>query len=567
MSDTRPIDILVEYLNKTHQIKVSWRPDLPTSVSPVGLDGARWGYDGRHWTIPAMTGHALLPCFREHFPSMRVSFDKACAGLIAEQLQREAATAELSTATNGDVPDVLSIKLRDFQRAASAYCLRGTPRKIIALDAGLGKTAVACTVARIKQSRTLWITRASLVETLLREIKKLTSQNAINLLGSSPTAESIRIITDKRIQHVVISYTTLARSLEQDKNEDGEVTLSTSMWGLALAAADFDMCIADEVHTIRNRSTSAWKVVNMLSSIPSWLGLTATPLVNSGLDFHSILSILDKQTFGSPQEFVRAYLSADGKRVLNPKRMQHDLMPYVFIRRKKDVMKDLPAKIRQHHYITLSSEWDRKYRQVLRGLYEKLDGSITDIPPFVLAEINRSRQIAAQGKVEHTVELARDLEEQGSKTLVFTCWRESADMLTQELFCEQINGDTPQAERLKICDRFNNDPHRKHLVLMLQVGGTGLNLTGADAVLFNDASWTHADHSQAEDRAYGRLNDPHGCMVYYVQVKNSVDEHMFGIIESKQMLDEQGVEGVRRFAAESVSLKHEYIRYLKTNGV
>lgn len=557
----RPIDVLVQYIQNQHALKVSWRPDLGRTVSPTNLDGYRWSHDGRYWTIPALTGHTLLGFFRDKHADLRVSFDKQSAFLIHEQLTREATTAELALAEDGDVPDVLTVSLKNFQRAALAYLLRGTPRKVLALDTGLGKTAVACAYARIRQARTLWVTKPALCNNLVREIKKLTGQNAIRLLGTSPNPQAIQLLQDKSIQHLVITYDSLSRSILTDDNDSSH----TSLWGLALSVSPFDLCVVDEAHNVKNRATGRWKVLSMLRTIPSFLFLTATPLVNNGLDFFALLNILDDTTFGSEAEFIRAYLSANGRQVLSPKRMQRDLLPYMFRRKKTDVLKDLPAKIRQHHNITLSKEWKEKYDAVLQGIYVMLDGTTKEVPDMILAQINRFRQVVSQAKVEHTTDYARTLEENGEKCLIFTAWKETAVLLGEELHCDVITGDVPQDVRTQMQDKFNNDPDTKHLVLTLDVGREGLNLTAASAIVFNDFGWNPMIHDQAEGRAWGRLNDPHGCLVYYVSVQNSVDQFMMETLERKQQLIDAGVEGQRTYAEGSVSLQAEFLKYMREN--
>jgi SNF2 family DNA or RNA helicase len=561
----RPIDILVEHLPRIHAIKVSWRPDLPTSVSPSGLSGARWGSDGHSWTIPALSGHLLLPYFRDNFPQYRVSFDKPCASLIAAQLQRETTTHALAIAEDGDVPDVLSVKLRDFQRASLAYLLRGTPRKILALDTGLGKTAVACAYARIRQARTLWITKPALENNLIREIRKLTDQRAINLVGSQPSAESIALLLDKSVQHLVITYDTLSRSLLIERDEDGKIISESSLWSLALLAAGFDLCVVDEAHNMKNRGTGRWKTISMLHPIPSFLFLTATPLVNNGLDLFSLLNVLDRGTFSSEMEFIRAYLSANGRVIMSPKRMQNDLLPYMFRRKKTDVLKDLPPKVRQVHTIALSGEWKKRYEEVLAGLYTDLRGIEHDVPDVILAKINRFRQVVSQAKAEHTVEHAMTLEESGEKCLIFTQWKETAYTIGKELSCDVITGDVGQNDRTHMQDRFNNDKNTKHLVLTLDVGREGLNLTGASAILFNDYGWNPMIHDQAEGRAWGRLNDIHGCLVYYVAVENSIDSFMMETLQRKQLMIDSGVDGQKVYATEQVSMVQEFVRYIKDN--
>lgn len=561
----RPVDILVKYLERGHMVKVTWRPDLKHTVSPTGLDGARWLHDNQGWTLPALSAHELLPYFRNNFAECRVSFDSAAAKLIHEQLEREAATSSLSLAEDGEVPDVLSVVLKPFQRAALAYLLRGTPRKILALDTGLGKTAVACAYSRIRQARTLWVTKPALANNLKREIKKLTGQTAILLIGTSPSTESIRILQDAAQQHVIITYDSLSRSLHEEKNASGAVTTSTSLWSLAIQVSNFDLLVVDEAHNIKNRATGRYKVLSMLGGIKSILFLTATPLVNNGLDAFSLLHVLDKGTFGSVSEFTRAYLSADGKRILNPRKMQQDLLPFMFRRKKLDVLKDLPPKVRQNHSITLSEMWQKRYDDVLSGIYTDLKENMYEVPDMILAKINRFRQVVSQAKVEHTAEHAMTLEENGEKCLIFTAWKETAELLGKELSCNVITGDVSQDARTNMQDDFNNNVHTKHLVLTLDVGREGLNLTAATAIVFNDYGWNPMIHDQAEGRAWGRLNDPHGCLVQYVQVEDSIDSFMLETLARKQQMIDSGIEGVRAYATEQTSMLKDFIRYVREN--
>lgn len=50
--------------------------------------------------------------------------------------------------------------------------------------------------------------------------------------------------------------------------------------------------------------------------------------------------------------------------------------------------------------------------------------------------------------------------------------------------------------------RFNNDPSIDVLLLTTHVGGLGLNLTGADTVVFVEHDWNPMKDLQAMDRAH-----------------------------------------------------------------
>ena len=51
-----------------------------------------------------------------------------------------------------------------------------------------------------------------------------------------------------------------------------------------------------------------------------------------------------------------------------------------------------------------------------------------------------------------------------------------------------------------ICCRFNNDPSIDCLLLTTHVGGLGLNLTGADTVIFVEHDWNPSRDLQVGNR-------------------------------------------------------------------
>jgi TATA-binding protein-associated factor len=57
-------------------------------------------------------------------------------------------------------------------------------------------------------------------------------------------------------------------------------------------------------------------------------------------------------------------------------------------------------------------------------------------------------------------------------------------------------------QRLEICTRFNEDESIKVLIFTTSVGGLGLNLTGADTVIFAEHDWNPSKDMQAIDRAH-----------------------------------------------------------------
>jgi hypothetical protein len=54
--------------------------------------------------------------------------------------------------------------------------------------------------------------------------------------------------------------------------------------------------------------------------------------------------------------------------------------------------------------------------------------------------------------------------------------------------------------------------------------------------------------------------------VYYVEVEDSIDSFMMQTLARKQNMIDAGVEGVRVMAADNVSMRDEFVRYLREHG-
>lgn len=53
----------------------------------------------------------------------------------------------------------------------------------------------------------------------------------------------------------------------------------------------------------------------------------------------------------------------------------------------------------------------------------------------------------------------------------------------------RLDGTTKVEVRQQLMDRFNNDKRIFIFILSTRSGGVGMNLTGADAVIFYDSDW------------------------------------------------------------------------------
>merc|ERR1712029_874682 len=96
----------------------------------------------------------------------------------------------------------------------------------------------------------------------------------------------------------------------------------------------------------------------------------------------------------------------------------------------------------------------------------------------------------------------------------------------------RLDGSIPTSMRHSIVQRFNQDVTIDVLLLTTSVGGLGLNLTGADTVIFVEQDWNPMKDLQAMDRAH-RIGQKKVVNVYRLITRNTVEEKILGLQKFK----------------------------------
>ncbi|XP_055877074.1 TATA-binding protein-associated factor 172-like [Biomphalaria glabrata] len=96
----------------------------------------------------------------------------------------------------------------------------------------------------------------------------------------------------------------------------------------------------------------------------------------------------------------------------------------------------------------------------------------------------------------------------------------------------RLDGTVPAGSRHDIVHRFNNDPSIDLLLLTTHVGGLGLNLTGADTVIFVEHDWNPMKDLQAMDRAH-RIGQKKVVNVYRLITRGTLEEKIMGLQKFK----------------------------------
>ncbi|KAK7075654.1 btaf1 RNA polymerase II, B-TFIID transcription factor-associated, 170kDa [Halocaridina rubra] len=98
----------------------------------------------------------------------------------------------------------------------------------------------------------------------------------------------------------------------------------------------------------------------------------------------------------------------------------------------------------------------------------------------------------------------------------------------------RLDGSVPAGSRHAIVQRYNADPSIDLLLLTTQVGGLGLNLIGADTVIFVEHDWNPMRDVQAMDRAH-RIGQKRVVNVYRLITRGTLEEKIMGLQKFKMM--------------------------------
>ncbi len=145
------------------------------------------------------------------------------------------------------------------------------------------------------------------------------------------------------------------------------------------------------------------------------------------------------------------------------------------------------------------------------------------------------------------IELIEEIIIGGRRALLFCQSRKMLDIIEHYLNTSfkkrkciliRLDGSTPAAGRSELVDRYNNDPSIVFFLIGTKAGGTGLNLTGADTVIFYDHDWNPANDDQAQDRAH-RIGQTKPVTVYKLISKGTIEERMIERQALKQTLADE----------------------------
>lgn len=316
--------------------------------------------------------------------------------------------------------------------------------------------------------------------------------------------------------------------------------------------------IIDECHYIKSRTAIRTKAVAKLAAhIPRVIAVSGTPLTNRPAELFNTLKILWPQTFKSFWSFAFEYCKPvrkpwgwEFKGASNLSKLHKQLKELGMIRRlKADVLSELPEKIRE--VIQVSLEDYAPYREAVSNFLQWLsqqspEKAVKAAKAEKLVKMGYLKRLAAELKMKSVFQWLDDfLEGTEEKLVVYCCHQKILDMLVERYadICVAVDGRTSVSKR-KIAVTSFQEGNKRLFIGNILAAGTGITLTAASTLAFVELDWVPSNCIQAEDRIH-RIGQKNAATIYYIVAKDTIEQYLCEIIQKKQQIVSNVLDGSR----------------------
>ena len=363
-----------------------------------------------------------------------------------------------------------------------------------------------------------------------------------------------------------------------------------------LLTMNLEFVAADEIQYAKSNTSKRNKALAKFGNAKMTIGATATPVQNNPEDIYGLFKFIQPELFPKKSDFSSLYLKYGGYgRVIgakNTRQLHVKIKPYMIIKDKKDVAKQLPRLVVNQLYCEFESEQLEMSNKLLDELAElkrklealdktlspaealhneertKLDAGIMARQAFA-QELANSELLLSESKSEmakqyitgckenHKLDLLMNLIEEivesGEKVIVFSKYRRMQNVITnrikeikslKDIKIAYVNGSISGDDRYnEVYTKFrDNDAYK--ILLCSDAGAEGLNASRCKYLIEYEAADSYAIQTQRHGRLE-RADSIHDTVfVYQLIVKDSYDEIGQKIINKKRKYDAEIVKGI-----------------------
>jgi len=322
------------------------------------------------------------------------------------------------------------------------------------------------------------------------------------------------------------------------------------------------LMVIDESTTIKNPKAKRTKNILQLADRAQYRRiLTGSPVTKNPLDLFTQCYFLDPYhldhqsyySFRTRYAIMKtAHISGRSIQLVagfkHLAELSEKLKPFSYRVLKEDCL-DLPDKIYMKRVISLTDEQQKVYKQMkeeaLAILNEKTVTTVNALTQLMrLQQITCGHFVADDGttqkiKSNRLNELMDILDEVEGKAIIWAHWQADIKNIIEEIKkvhgpCSVVDyyGLTPQDQRDKHREAFQNDSKVRFIVGTPQTGGYGITLTAANTVIYYSNGYDLEKRLQSEDRAH-RIGQHKPVTYVDILAEETVDEKIVKSLRKK----------------------------------
>ena len=394
------------------------------------------------------------------------------------------------------------MQLYRYQREAVSW-LSTKPKAFLALDQGLGKTAVSAVDAI---APVYVICPATLKINWAREFAIWRPDLKVKVISNSKDK------ADSNCDVNIINYDIVSK----------------------ITAPPYRTLICDESHYLKTGTAKRTKYcVGLIKRAERVRLLSGTPVVNRPIELYPTLKAiggtkLDYINFGRRycSGWQTPWGSFDVSGSSNLDELYDKLSNCLYRVTKASALPELPSKT--YRVIEFDCALSVKEKALLKSAISKPDFSV----PF--QAIPDILKLNAQKKLPLVIEHIKTVLQHEKKVVVFGWHTDIINALEdslREYGTVKIIGGVSQNARQKAVDEFQSGDARVFLG-NIRAAGVGLTLTASNYVIFAETTWTPAELHQAADRCH-RIGQKNHVQVDILTIEKSIDSIQLHLILGK----------------------------------
>jgi SNF2 family DNA or RNA helicase len=412
-----------------------------------------------------------------------------------------------------------------------------------------------------------------------------TSQNKLKIDEIKEEISSLKEEVDKEFENMFSdTYDLYIANYE---------TLRDSEVKRILHSKKLDFIFADEVHYIKNDTSTRAKALCEFADVKMKIGATATPIQKNPLDAYSISKFISPTTFKSKSAFSARYLRYSGWGRIsgsqNEKELNKKLSDFMIVKEKEEVSSQLPSLVPIIRYCKLESKQESMTERLLeeindlkeqeKSIMTKFKGNVPSdnedlikIQAGIMARQTFASEMATSeellldsdsdmakeyltgcksNKIELLLDLLEEIIESGEKAAIFSKYKRLQSILSREITARfpntkiaYVNGSLSSQQRYEeVYEKFQGKDTSYNVLLLSDAGAEGINLSATKYLIEMEPADSYLIQTQRRGRIE-RADSIHDTVfVYQLISEKSYDEIGLKIIEKKEKYDAQIIKG------------------------